>query len=74
MKKEDYNVFLKSIITSTIEGEEHLGKNLKESCIDYISRIDKAIEYYEKENIDGFLTTTEINNLLEILKGEPNNE
>lgn len=30
---------LKQIIIYTIEGEEHLGENLKEQCVDYIEQL-----------------------------------
>ena len=30
---------LKQIIIDTIKGEEHLGENLKEQCVDYIEQL-----------------------------------
>lgn len=30
---------LKQIIINTIKGEEHLGENLKEQCVDYIEQL-----------------------------------
>ena len=30
---------LKQIIIDTIKGEEHLGENLKEQCVDYIDQL-----------------------------------
>ena len=32
---------LKQIIIDTIKGEEHLGENLKEQCVDYIEQLQK---------------------------------
>ena len=33
------NDMLKQIIIDTIKGEEHLGENLKEQCVDYIEQL-----------------------------------
>lgn len=76
---------IKQIIIDTINGEEHLGENLKKQCIEYIEelqqenqklqeRINKAIEYM-KNNATSNYFDKEKNmfrreeDLLEILKG-----
>ena len=47
---------LKQIIIDTIKGEEHLGENLKEQCVDYIEQLqnnwNELKNYLEKQIID----------------------
>ena len=40
---------LKQIIIDTIKGEEHLGENLKEQCVDYIEQLQN--KWNELKNI-----------------------
>ena len=55
------NDMLKQIIIDTIKGEEHLGENLKEQCVDYIDQLqnnwnelkkwlEEEYKYYQKCN------------------------
>ena len=50
------NDMLKQIIIDTIKGEEHLGENLKEQCVDYIEQLqtnwNELKNYLEKQIID----------------------
>jgi hypothetical protein len=46
MNKEEKN-FLTNIIKDTISGEEHLGNELKERCINYIEILQQKIDTYE---------------------------
>lgn len=57
------NDMLKQIIIDTIKGEEHLGENLKEQCVDYIEQlqnnwnelkkyISEQINYYSLDDED----------------------
>ena len=47
---------LKQIIIDTIKGEEHLGENLKEQCVDYIEQLqnnwNELKNYLEKQIVD----------------------
>ena len=47
---------LKQIIIDTIKGEEHLGENLKEQCVDYIEQLqnnwNELKKHLEKQIID----------------------
>ena len=50
------NDMLKQIIIDTIKGEEHLGENLKEQCVDYIEQLqnnwNELKKHLEKQIID----------------------
>ena len=39
--KENWKEFLQEIIKGTIQNEEHLGKNLKRQCIEYLDNLFK---------------------------------
>ena len=38
---------IKQIIIDTINGEEHLGENLKKQCIEYIEKLEKVLKEVE---------------------------
>ena len=38
---------IKQIIIDTINGEEHLGENLKKQCIEYIEELEKVLKEVE---------------------------
>ncbi len=52
------NDMLKQIIIDTIKGEEHLGENLKEQCVDYIEQLqnnwNELKKWLEKQLGKGF--------------------
>ena len=41
VNKDEWKQVLQSLIISTIEQEEHLGKNLKKQCTDYLKSLFK---------------------------------
>ena len=41
---------IKQIIIDTINGEEHLGENLKKQCIEYIEELQQENQSLKKEN------------------------
>ena len=41
---------IKKIIIYTINGQEHLGENLKKQCIEYIEELQKENQSLKKEN------------------------
>ena len=43
MNIENYDEMLSQIIKMTIKGEEHLGKNLKKECIEYIEKLEAKV-------------------------------
>ena len=61
---------LKQIIIDTIKGEEHLGENLKEQCVDYIEQLQnnwnelkKWLE--ENESFDDYCNETTFTSVLD---------
>lgn len=47
---ESYKKQLRTIIESTIMGEEHLGENLKRDCLTYLAQVTKEDEDRWKAN------------------------
>ncbi len=47
---ESYKKQLRTIIESTIIGEEHLGENLKRDCLTYLAQVTKEDEDRWKES------------------------
>lgn len=37
--REDWNNTLQQLIIGAVRNEEHLGKNLKQQCIDYLEKL-----------------------------------
>ena len=72
---------LKQIIIDTIKGEEHLGENLKNQCVDYIEQLQnnwnelkeylkEKMSVYEQQEASNFYVV--LNKMQEIEKNDSN--
>lgn len=77
---------LKKIIIDTIKGEQHLGENLKELCVDYIEQLennwnelkkwledDFYMSYYEEDLSSGWVVEIIKKKMQELEQGKDEN-